>query len=445
MLIVILKILSLADKPMAYVWANLQAMWWNPFAVVNSEFYMMLMLALISWLVATNTIADFEALYDPFTFRSARIVPLDRLASRFFWGGIFLVAISGLTQLILKLGISSLIDFRRPTVGGIIINVLIYFALGLVLLSQANLVRLMMSWRIHKVEIGPGLVKQWAKYGLIFLGFVTFIVFFLPTSYTLGFLRSAAIVIGRIIYVVNLIFQLLMLLIALPLTWLLSLLGGTPEESEVVAPQVIPQSEPTPDVAPIPWLEALRSLVFWLLALAIVWYFLRVYLADHPELLAALKKFKPVSLIIRLWHQLWQLVKGWAQTGYEVISERIRLPGQTGGISGSGGGWNWFGLGKLSARERILYYYLNILKRAERRKLRRKTYQTPYEYEPSLEQVVPDAQPEVEELTDVFVRARYSQERFDEEQAASVKQQWQRIRKELRHSSAPKKDQDSGE
>ena len=244
--------------------------------------------------------------------------------------------------------------------------------------------------------------------------------------------------------IVNLIFQLILLLVSLPLVWLLSLLGEKPGEREVVAPpQAMPPPGSSPDVTPIPWLEALRSLIFWLLALAVVWYFLKVYLNDHPELLAALKKFKPIGMILKLWSQLWQLLTGWAQTGYEVIAERIKLPGRTSGVSGSGGGWSWFGLGKLSARERILYYYLNILKRAEKRKLRRKTHQTPYEYEPNLEQVVPDVQPDVQELTDVFVRARYSQERFDEEQAASVKQQWQRIRKELKSSQSKPKPKNS--
>jgi hypothetical protein len=432
-LILILKILHLADKPMVAVVADLQAMWQNPLNLVSYEFYVMLFLAIISWLAVTSTVADFEALYDPFSFRSDRIAPLDRLATRFFWGGIILVLISGMTQLIVKFDFSSLTDLRRPTVSGIIINVLIYFLLGLVLLSQANLARLMMSWRYQRVELGPGLVKQWAKYGLIFLGLLTVVVFFLPTNYTLGFLRSAAIVIQYIMYILSFIIQFLLLLFSLPLAWLLSLLGTTSGEGGFAPPEEPPVVEAPPEAAPIPWLEALRSLIFWLVTLAIIWYLFRVYVSDRPELLAALKRFRPIGFMIRLLKQVWQHLRSWTETGLEVISDTLRLPGQRGETTVLTGSWNWFRLGRLSARERILYYYLNILKRAERRRLARKVHETPFEYEPNLERAVPDVEPDVHDMTDVFVRARYSEEGFDDEQAASVKQQWQRIRKELRN------------
>jgi hypothetical protein len=432
-LILILKVISYANKPMAFIVADLQAMWQNPLNVVSLEFYVMLLLALVSWTAATNTIADFEALYDPFTFRVGRIAPLERLTARFFWGGIFLVFISGVSQLIVKFGLSSLIDFQRPSLGGIIINVLVYFALGLVLLSQANLARLMMSWRIQRIKIGSGLIKQWAKYGLIFLGLITLVVFFLPTGYTMGFLTSAAVILNYAMNILAEIFQLLLFLIFLPFILLFSLLLEDAPRNLINLP---PQSPLVMDAsaagASVPWWEALRSLIFWLLALAIVWYLVKVYLSERPELLQSLKRFKSIGLIVNLLKQLWQWLTGVAQTGFAMMSERIKLPGRAGATTPFARGWNWFGLRRLSARERILYYYFNILKRVEKLGPARKPQQTPYEYEPELGQTVPEAQTEVHTLTDVFVRARYSREGFDEEQATSVKQQWQRIRQALR-------------
>jgi hypothetical protein len=115
-----------------------------------------------------------------------------------------------------------------------------------------------------------------------------------------------------------------------------------------------------------------------------------------------------------------------------MVSERIKLPGQAGKTNPFARGWNWFGLRRLSARERILQYYLNILKRVEKSGPVRQPQQTPYEYEPELGQTVPEAQTEVHTLTDIFVRARYSREGFDEEQVSLVKRQWQRIRQALR-------------
>ena len=435
LLILVLKLLSFADKPLSFIWANLQAMWWNPIDVINLEFYVMLVLALLSWLVATETISDFDKLSDPYTFRSSNILPLERLTARYFWGGLLLVLISGFSQVILRLGFSSLIDLQRPTIQGIIINVLVYFMLGLVLLSQANIARLTTSWRIHKVDVDPDLVKHWAKYGLIFLGIVTVVVFFLPTSYTMGFLESAGVVIESILGVLYFILQLILFLISFPLMWLARLFAGESPPYTLPPPQPldVPPEAAAPS-SPIPWLEAARSLIFWLVALAMIGYLIKTYLVDRPELLAALSRFRPISFVVRLWQQIWLLLRGWAQSGLEIISEQVKFtrPNQEGSISGRQ--WDWFGLGRLSARERILYYYLNILKRAEKRKLVRKASETPFEYEPNLEQAVPDVEAEVHQVTDVFVRARYSREGFDEDEADAIKQQWQRIRKALRQA-----------
>ncbi|MBN1220976.1 MAG: DUF4129 domain-containing protein [Anaerolineae bacterium] len=433
-LVLLLKIFHLADKPMAVVMADLRAMWQNPVEVASYEFYVMLFLAAISWLAATLTIVDFEELYDPFSFRSNQLAPLERLRTRFFLGGVILMVISGITQLFIRFGPSRLTDWQRPSVSGVIVNVLIYFLLGLVLLSQANLARLLMRWRYQKIEIGPGLTRQWAKYGLVFLGLITFVAFFLPTSYTTGFLTSAAIVIRNVINILYFFIQLVFLLFTLPLAWLLSLFGkNLAEDTPPPPPEPLPMAEASPQASPIPWLEALRSLIFWLLTLAIIGYLLKIYLNDRPELFESLKKFKPIGLITGFLKGLWQQLRRWAKAGLEIVSETIRLPGSGVNTPVLTGNWRWFSLGSLSARERILYYYLNILKRAERRRLARKGYETPFEYEPNLENAVPEVEPEVHDMTGIFVRARYSQEGFDEEQANLVKQEWERIRKELRH------------
>jgi hypothetical protein len=181
----------------------------------------------------------------------------------------------------------------------------------------------------------------------------------------------------------------------------------------------------------VPWLEALRSLIFWLLATGIAWYFLKSYLNDHPELVEALKRFKPVGLLINLLGYLWRKLTGLAQAGLELLPRRsVFLVGQRGKAATKHR--RWAGLGGLSPRERVLYYYLNILERAAKQGPARQNYQTPYEYEPELSQSMPEAEPAVGLLTQAFVRARYSQEPFEERQANLVKILWQQIRRELR-------------
>jgi hypothetical protein len=429
-LILILKFLSLVGKPLSVVQAELVSIWQSPTAFLSVEFYVLVILAWIAWLAATNTIADFEALYDPY---SDNRVPLDSLATRFFWGGGVLLLISGITQWASMAGFASLADWRRPLLSGVIFNVLIYFVLGLVLLSQVNLTTLRVRWRMQKITVSPGLVRQWVKYGVVFLLIVGLIAFLLPTRYSLGFLATAGIVVRFLIEALLFLVQLLILLMTLPFSWLLSLLGGTPLE-----PQAGPPAAPPPVVnaqpssAP-PWLEILQSLFFWLVALAVMGYLIKSYLDDHPELLQQLRRFKLAALIFRLLSQIWAYVGGLARAGLDnlpkiVISQRKDEKNEASLF----GRWNWLGLRNLSPRERILYYYLSILRQAANEGLARQEHETPYEYEPNLVQSAPNVQREIKEITDSFVKARYSAKTFGQEDVSTIKQQWRRIRKALR-------------
>ena len=222
MLIVLLKLLNWAGKPTVLMWAELQAIWYNPLNAINIEFYIVVILGIIAWSAATNTMADFELLYDPYSYYAR---PLDSLATRFFWGGTILVVISGISQWLVKADLSGIIDFERPSLGGILLNVLLYFMAGLVLLSQANLTRLTVGWEYQKIKVTAELAKQWAKYGLVLLGVITAIVFFLPTSYTLGFLNSAGIVVQNILQFLVFLIQLLIYLFLLPFIWLMTMFG----------------------------------------------------------------------------------------------------------------------------------------------------------------------------------------------------------------------------
>lgn len=427
-LILLLKLLSFMDKPLAYVAAQLHLLWQQPFAFLTIEFYIIIVLAFIAWMMATETIEDFEALYDPY---SDNRMPLDSLASRFFWGGIILLLISGITQWVARAGAASLTDWGRPSLGGVIVNVLVYFVLGLVLLSQVNLTRLMVRWRIQKIAVAPGLIKQWAKYGVIFLGLVGLVAFLLPTQYTLGFLTTAGYVVQFMLGVLVFIFQLLFLLVTIPISWLLSFFGVAAPNSGNADPPVPPPAPQTSSGPAPPWLEILRSLVFWLVTLAIVGYLIKSYLDDHPELPAQLKRFKLLRGLFNLLSQLWQRLTAWAQTGLDMLPKKIRRASGDQNPATTNRHWNLFGFRNLSPRERILHYYLNILKRAQTKGAGRQGHQTPYEYQPHLQQSAPDVQTEIQLITDTFVHARYSREPFNKEQVTLVKALWQRIRKAL--------------
>lgn len=437
LLILILRILGFMDTPLANLGAELQAMWHTPAIVFNPEFYTILFLAFMAWMAATYTIADLESLHDPYLDNRAT---LGQLTERFFWGGIILVVISGITLWTARAGASALLDWQRPALGGIVLNVLIYFMLGLGLLSQINLTRHLLRWRLQKIAVTPGLVKQWAKYGLVFLSLISLIAFMLPTSYSMGLLTAAAFFVLFIIGIIVFISQLIVLLILLTINWLLSFLGTSTITETPAPPPPPPLIPPGNAVSPASWLEVLQSLLFWLVILATLAYLLKIYIEDHPEIFNQLKKFRPMALLFNLAALLWQTVTGWVQAGWDMVPKTIKRGDAKSTTPSVAKFRDWLGLRHLSPRERILYYYLNTLKRAEKAAPARKQHQTPYEYESGLSEALPGVQPEIHELTDIFVHARYSrQAHFTENQAMLVKVIWQRIRKAMRQATRPQK------
>jgi hypothetical protein len=226
------------------------------------------------------------------------------------------------------------------------------------------------------------------------------------------------------------ILQLILFLLSLPLVWLLSLMG---QELQMAPRQTLPPLEvpnyPPGGSAP-PWLEVLRSLLFWLVLLAIAWYLLKVYFSDNPGLVQGLRQVKLMRFVLDLLAALWRRLAGLTQAGWDMIPKKVSLTGQDGRLSRLSLR-RLAGIASLSPRERILYYYLNTLERARRRGPIRTDSQTPYEFEPRLSGAIPEAEQEVNILTRAFVQARYSLETFDDTQAELARVLWQRIRQAL--------------
>lgn len=436
-LILLLKILTYSNKSWQFIKTDLSELASHPLQFLNPEFFIFLLLAIFAWGAATQTIQDFENLYDPFTFRSATIVPLNNLIMRFFWGGGLLVFISGLSIAISNTGWTGLLDIGRSQSSGIIINVLIYFMLGLVMLSQAQLTMLLTRWSLQKVKITSGLVKRWTKYGIILLSIITFLVLLLPTRYTIGFLGSVGFVIQIIANVIVFLLQLLLLIISIPILWLSSFFGIEPPNDEIN-----PQSTMLDfgdfvnqqTTATYSWLEIIQSIAFWVVVIVIIWYLVKTYLQDHPELLQWFRKFKSFRFLLHWLTQLWHWVKGTIKSGIALLPKKQPLT-QVKEKSPTTKKWRWPSLGNMSAREQILYYYLNTLKQSEKLGTVRPKSDTPTEFEPKLRKIAPNVDAEINLLTQAFVRARYSKESFDSEQAKLVKTIWQRIYKVLKNST----------
>jgi hypothetical protein len=85
----------------------------------------------------------------------------------------------------------------------------------------------------------------------------------------------------------------------------------------------------------------------------------------------------------------------------------------------------------LSPRERVLYYYLSILRRAGQQGFPRRRDQTPYEYDATLGANLPEAQQEMALLTQAFVEARYGRQAIEPDHARRARTAWQWVKAAL--------------
>lgn len=425
---ILLKIVGLARLGWAGAWAEVRTWPRDPLAIADVETLVAFVLAVVAWWAAIQTAHDFRRIGEPPEISRYYTPPRESLANRFFTGGVVILILSGLS----RIGLLQLFNLERPAVPGLVLNVLIYFLLGLVMLGQVQYTTLRNRWQARNIPVVGELPGRWLRYSLILIGLAALVAFLLPTGYTMGLLNTAGNLIGLVLGGLSLVIRVLFFLLVIPLWllfYLLSLLMGRPPPVRPIVPS--PQEAQLPAAGtPLSWSEWLRSLVFWAVALGMVYYVVRSYLRDHPGILRALAGAGPIRALLRFLAALWRSLTGLA----EAIGERVSRP-LSARLARSGltqPGFRFFRLGALSFRERVLYYYLSILRRAGQLGYPRHRSQTPHEYDAVLEPHLPQAQQEMALLTEAFVEARYSRHPVDGAYVRRVQADWEQVKAALR-------------
>ena len=425
----VLKIGSYLGDSWASVLADIQSWPRNPGGIFDLETLAAFLLALISWHVAGQTTGDYERLDEPPEYHRYYVSPLDSMAGRFFEGGLVLLVAAGLT----RAGLAHLLNLSRPPVHGLILNVLVYFLVGLVMLGQVRFATLRKRWQAQEIKVSDELPGRWVRYSLAFIGLVAGLAFLLPTGYTLGLLDVIGWTLGAILGFLSLVFTVLFWLFMLPLAWLLSWLGLVPSQLGLDQPlSRLPPQNQDPPVAP-DWLQILRSLVFWAIVLGILFYLVRSYLRDHPELAKALANLGLVRALRDMWSAFRRSLRslgGWGKAVMERLPRHWALPLRRRGTSNREP-LGFFRLRGLPPREQVLYYYLSILQRAGRQGLARRPAQTPEEYRSALDPNLLGAHRPLEQLTRAFMEARYSRHVVDSDQVRGVRASWQQVKAAL--------------
>ena len=183
---------------------------------------------------------------------------LQWLGEAFLWGGIVLLIASALIYVLL------------PTAPSSVLTTLLYFALGVALLSQARFSVTRAGWQRQGIPVQSSISRRWLIWATIFLVCVALAAIVLPTQYTMGPFLALLYFLGFVAQAVMAIITLIPYLLGL----LLSLLfpGIEPPARPSGPQELMPPAEPVAASASPPWLEVLVSAFFWTLILAIVGY-----------------------------------------------------------------------------------------------------------------------------------------------------------------------------
>ena len=363
-----------------------------------------------------------------------------RLVNLIFSTGIFLVVLTVLGRINLRSTFSD--TGGIPTViwnglSGVEAGALLYFILGLALLSLSRLMSLQTHWNRQRIPVSSSnLVRQWGMYSLLFLLILAVIASLLPAGDSLGFFSILGTVVGFLmgvlVFLSLLIVNLILLLFSLPFM----LFGKAPPFLRGAPPP--PLTFPTQPVLPVDssaFLALLRSILLWgALVVVLVYSFIR-FVRDHETILAALRRSRITNWLILAWQWLYRsadktraslsraFADGWQSLMSQLEGKRV-LPRP-----------GWISLRSLDPRRQIYFFYLAMIRRGAEQGVRRKPSQTPSEYAVTLEKALPSAGEDIDSITEAFVEARYSRQEVDSGKANLVKATWARIRSAFQSKS----------
>jgi hypothetical protein len=312
-----------------------------------------------------------------------------------------------------------------------VLNTLIYFLLGLILISQARFALLRADWNGEHIPISRGLPARWAMYTLLLLSGIAAVASVLPTRDTLGLLNA----LGYLLSIVSIIFQLVVLAITSIVSFVIGLfmsLIGRPSTPPPSAPAQPLPVNPTPIAVSIPWGEVAKSLVFWIVFLGMLGYVLLRYLRQHPAILIKVRQMPAVIWLGQTWRRVRDRLRG-ARARLAAVLKSAPRPSRTQHVrQPTHAAPRWVNLRRLSPRQRVQFFYLAMVRRGGEAGVGRQPSHTPYEYAIILREGRPEVIDEVTGLTEEFVEARYSRREIALEEARLVQRYWDRIKRALR-------------
>ena len=435
---------------------------------LNGPFLISIILGAIIWRLAVYLshiftdlqVSEFELRFHslPLAQRKARVEdqPINLARGELvddytrFWllGGLLLVFAVGLSTLdqqsvetILAPLASGRVNLEPRLLGAL----LLYFVIGLWLLSQARLMQLHARWLVNNVDTDEDSRGRWQRASLAILFLVILIAAFLPIGSTSGLSQLINIILYWMLALANAI----IFLVLLPFAILLALFSGQGMDEATTIPPVQPL-QPPPQLDPVssPLGETVSMILssgFWAVGIVIVAMALLFYLRERRA-----NSRGNVAEAKQWWDQLLVWLKGvWARLlghARSLQDTLILLRANDLDVeqpeTKQQSRWRFLRVSGLSPRDQIRYFYLSTVRRAGDHGIRRPSAGTPSEYAQDLKENWPEAEESVDDLTQAFLKARYSDQPINEEDLPPVKDSWKSVRRELRQDPEANKQND---
>lgn len=317
-----------------------------------------------------------------------------------------------------------------------LIALLAYFLMGFWLLSHSRLLRMNAHWLKEGVAHEASFEGSWQRNSLIVLLVVAIAASFLPIGSTVPIGRVLEYGLAGIGFLVSTLMTLFSVLFGSFMALMSALMGA--DETEQIPRFEMPEFQPPPMQAADSAPGALTFIItsaFWALvvvgSVAATIFFLRE--RGYAVELGGLQKNWER---LRSWlAELWQGLTGRARRVRRSLSRGLEagLPGRPSlGDLPKTPRWPFLRINSLSPREQIRYFYLSTVRRAQESGVERRQGETPLEYARDLKGRFPDAEEDVEALTQAFVHARYSDHPVEGEEVNPIKERWKRIKARLR-------------
>lgn len=350
---------------------------------------------------------------------------LRRFVARWVVGGILLIILAAGSRIELpENGFFGIIrQHIDPTV---ITAIIVYFLLGLVLISQGQLALQRARWMLQKTPSAPSVLRNWPVYALLLILLAGVVAALLPLGGTFWLAQILTTIISTVYFVLFGIFRFFLSLFLLLVSWLTGEPAETPPPPPPPQQAAMPEMPPAVESAMPPWAG---GAVFWLLTALLLGYAAYIYFSGKGFTFAWAKQLW--AMLRERWQQLFGAYQGW---------QAARLAAALARAQGEGAHANrrlpsWLRLRNLDPQRQVRYYYLSILHHAEQAGLARQESETPLHYAPRLaEQMETDesGRQAIRDLTDAFVEVRYGGSAVPPTRLAQTKAVWEQLKRLLR-------------